>query len=169
MPRRRSGRSRRRRRRSTSLRPDDSSTLKATWGPATWPVITLHLVVELTLLSTATYRVQCNKVRFSRRWCTFIHVDVLEISSLPVLHVCLCVAVLSMLPPLKEAIVSQLNSESLTALLKTKWVQLSFIDKTTTNVLKHTVLYVLYLLFYKYFLLLRRLADRPTSWKSGKI
>lgn len=34
--------------------------------------------------------------------------------------VCLCAAVLSMLPPLKEAIISQLNSESLTALLKTK-------------------------------------------------
>lgn len=33
---------------------------------------------------------------------------------------CLCVAVLSMLPPLKEAIINQLNSESLTALLKTK-------------------------------------------------
>lgn len=39
--------------------------------------------------------------------------------------VCLCAAVLSMLPPLKEAIISQLNSESLTALLKTKWVEVS--------------------------------------------
>lgn len=33
----------------------------------------------------------------------------------------ICVSVLSMLPPLREAIINQLNSESLTALLKTKW------------------------------------------------
>lgn len=32
-------------------------------------------------------------------------------------------AVLSMLPPLKEAIVTQLDSESLTALLRSKWVE----------------------------------------------
>lgn len=97
MPRRGSVSSRRRRRPSTSPRPDGSSTSRATRGPATWRVNTCLL---WTLLMTVADELHS--------W----HVCV-----------CVCIVVLSMLPPLKEAIVNQLNSESLTALLKTKWVE----------------------------------------------
>lgn len=88
MPRRRSGRSRRRRRQSTSLRPGGSSTLKATRGPATWLVNTLHLSFWLIISQNSLWMLhRCVFRYYIIRICTKLK---LRVNLCNIFYFCVC-------------------------------------------------------------------------------